>query len=79
MKSITLKHLKYFAAVAEYGHFGKAADACSISQPALSIQIRDLEATLGVMLLERGPRRLTVTRFGETFFGTHRGNLKVCQ
>ncbi|MEL7216079.1 MAG: LysR substrate-binding domain-containing protein [Pseudomonadota bacterium] len=67
MSAITLKQLKYFAAVAEYGHFGRAAEACSISQPALSIQVRDLEATLGVRLLERGPRRLTVTRFGETF------------
>src|ERR1700704_7159835 len=52
---ITLKQLRYLSALAKHGHFGRAADACSITQPALSMQIRDLERSLGVALVERRP------------------------
>ena len=49
------------------GHFGRAADKSAISQPALSMQIRDLEAELGASLIERGPRQVRLTRLGEQF------------
>ncbi|QBK30204.1 LysR substrate-binding domain-containing protein [Roseitalea porphyridii] len=65
MNSLTLKQLRYFEALARHGHFGHAAQACAISQPALSMQIKELEEALGAMLVERGPRRLRLTSFGE--------------
>ncbi|WP_102108731.1 hydrogen peroxide-inducible genes activator [Oceaniglobus roseus] len=67
MANITLKQLRYFEALARHGHFGRAAEASSISQPALSTQIRELEANLGVLLFERGPRQVRLTPFGEDF------------
>lgn len=67
MANITLKHLRYFEAVAEHQHFGRAAEACSVSQPALSVQVRDLEETLGLALFERAPRNVRLTGFGEDF------------
>jgi len=67
MTNITLKQLRYCDAVAEFGHFGRAADACAISQPAISVQIRDLEDSLGVVLFERGARQVRLTAFGEDF------------
>ncbi len=63
--NLTLKQLRYFEALARHGHFGRAADACAISQPALSMQIKDLEETLGTALFERGARQVRLTRFGE--------------
>jgi LysR family transcriptional regulator, hydrogen peroxide-inducible genes activator len=65
MASVTHKQLRYFDALARHGHFGRAADACAISQPALSMQIKELEETLGGMLLERGARHVGLTKFGE--------------
>src|SRR4029077_15003715 len=62
---ITLRQLRYFNALARQGHFGRAAEACAISQPALSMQIKDLEDALGGVLLERGPRQVALTTFGE--------------
>ncbi len=67
MKNITLKQLRYFTAVARQGHFGRAADTCAVSQPALSMQIRELEAELGLKLFERGARQVRLTGFGEVF------------
>ncbi|MEM7644525.1 MAG: hydrogen peroxide-inducible genes activator [Pseudomonadota bacterium] len=64
---MTLKQLRYFEALARHGHFGRAAEAAAISQPALSVQIRDLEADLGAALFERGPRGVRLTALGETF------------
>ncbi|HEU0081733.1 MAG TPA: LysR family transcriptional regulator, partial [Bradyrhizobium sp.] len=61
---ITLKQLRYLSALAKYGHFGRAADACSITQPALSMQIRDLERDLGVALVERRPGEVMLTELG---------------
>ena len=61
---ITLRQLRSLTALAEEGHFGRAAAAVSISQPALSVQIRELEAALGARLIERGPRGVVVTPTG---------------
>ena len=65
MKNLTLKQLRYFEALSRHGHFGRAADACAISQPALSVQIKELEQNLGTILFERGPRHVSLTAFGE--------------
>lgn len=67
MSNLTIKQFKYFEALAKEGHFGRAADACSISQPALSMQIKDLEDTLGSELFERSPKQVRLTSFGESF------------
>ena len=64
MINITLRQLRYFDALARHGHFGRAAEACSVSQPALSMQIKDLEQALGGGLLERGARQVALTSFG---------------
>ena len=61
---ITLRQLKSLDALAEAGHFGRAASAVNISQPALSVQIRELEAALGAVLVERGPREVVITPTG---------------
>ena len=53
MINLTLKQLRYFEALARHGHFGRAAEACAISQPALSMQIKELEDILGAALFER--------------------------
>jgi LysR family hydrogen peroxide-inducible transcriptional activator len=61
---ITLKQLRYFAALARCRHFGRAAAECAVSQPALSMQVRDLEKSLGVDLVERRPGEVTLTAVG---------------
>jgi LysR family hydrogen peroxide-inducible transcriptional activator len=65
MTDVTLRQLRYFNALARHGHFGRAARACAISQPALSMQIKELEETLGGVLLERSARQVALTKFGE--------------
>ena len=62
--NFTLRQLRSLTALAEEGHFGRAAAAVSISQPALSVQIRELEAALNVRLVERGPREAVLTPTG---------------
>ena len=62
---ISLKQLRYFDAVARSGHFGKAAEACAITQPALSMQVQELEKFLGVQLLERGRNGVMLTASGK--------------
>ncbi|MBC7153846.1 MAG: hydrogen peroxide-inducible genes activator [Rhodobacteraceae bacterium] len=64
MGNLTLKHLRYFEALARHQHFGRAADASAVSQPALSMQIKELETTLGTDLFERGNRLVRLTGFG---------------
>jgi LysR family hydrogen peroxide-inducible transcriptional activator len=66
MNGVTLKQLRYFEALALQRHYGRAADACAISQPALSLQMKALEETLGVPLIERGTRHVRLTRLGES-------------
>ncbi|EAR52275.1 Transcriptional regulator, OxyR, LysR family protein [Oceanicola granulosus HTCC2516] len=63
--SLTLKQLRYFAALAEAGSFGTAAARVHVTQPALSLQIKELEERLGVKLVERLPRQLRLTRAGQ--------------
>ena len=67
MNHLTLKQLRYVEALALHGHFGRAADACAISQPALSMQIKELEQSLGAALFERGVRQVHLTHFGKEF------------
>lgn len=62
---VSLKQLRYFDAVARSGHFGKAAERCAITQPALSMQIQELEKFLGVQLLERGRNGVVLTESGK--------------
>lgn len=62
---MNLRDLEYFVAVAELGHFGRAAERCFCSQPTLSGQLRRLEEELGTPLLERSPQRVALTPFGE--------------
>src|SRR5690242_14172011 len=62
---LTLRDLQYLVAVAQHRHFGKAAAACHVSQPALSAQIRKIEDVLGVQLFERSNRRVAITATGE--------------
>ena len=67
MASLSIRHLRYFDALARQGHFGRAAEHCSISQPALSLQIKDLEESLGVTLVERSAKQIRLTALGEEF------------
>ena len=66
MINFTLKQLRYVDALARHGHFGRAAEASAISQPALSAQIKELEAALGNRLFERA-RQVRLTPFGVEF------------
>jgi LysR family hydrogen peroxide-inducible transcriptional activator len=66
---ISLKQLRYFEAVARTRHFGKAAEQCAVTQPALSMQIQDLEKTLGVQLLERSRNGVMLTEAGREIAG----------
>ncbi len=61
---MNLRDLRYLVAVADHGHFGRAAEACHVSQPTLSAQLRKLEAFLGVELFERSARGVHPTRAG---------------
>jgi LysR family transcriptional regulator, hydrogen peroxide-inducible genes activator len=65
MVHVTLRQLRYFNALARLGHFGRAAEACAISQPAMSMQIKELEEALGGVLLERSARHVALTHVGE--------------
>jgi len=60
----SVKQLRYFVALAEHGHFGRAADACHVSQSAFSVGIQELEAALEVQLVDRTNRQVTITAIG---------------
>src|SRR3954462_13864408 len=62
---MNLRDLEYLVAVADHRHFGKAAEACFVSQPTLSTQIKKLEKELEVELIERNPRQILLTPAGE--------------
>ena len=61
---ITLRQLRYLTSVARHRHFGRAANDCAISQPALSMQVRELERELGAKLVERRPNDIALTDTG---------------
>lgn len=61
---LSTRQLRYFEAVARLGHFGRAAEACGVSQPALSMQISELEQQLGVGLIERRAKGVVLTAAG---------------
>jgi LysR family transcriptional regulator, hydrogen peroxide-inducible genes activator len=61
---MNLRDLRYFVALADTRHFGKAAERSFVSQPTLSAQIKKLETYLGVQLIERQPRKVTLTETG---------------
>jgi LysR family hydrogen peroxide-inducible transcriptional activator len=61
---LKLKDLRYLVAVADQRHFGRAAARCFVSQPTLSAQLKKLEASLGVQLIERAPNNVTLTEAG---------------
>lgn len=62
---MNLRDFRYLVALADTRHFGQAAERCHVSQPTLSAQIRKLENYLGVELIERQPRRISLTEMGE--------------
>ncbi|TCK28690.1 LysR family transcriptional regulator [Ancylobacter aquaticus] len=72
-----MRHLRYFEALAQHGHFGRAAEACAISQPALSLQVKELEEILGAPLVERGMRQIRLTRLGAEFATRARSILRA--
>ena len=65
MDRFSLKQLRYFEALAQHGHFGRAAEAAAISQPAPSLQIAAFEEALGAALFERSARGVRLTGYGE--------------
>ena len=69
---MTLQDLRYVVALAEHGHFGRAATACDVSQSTLSTQIKNLEVQLGVKLFERTTKSVSVTAIGREIVGRAR-------
>ena len=67
MNELTLRQLRFALALAETGHFGRAAESCGVTQPALSQQIRQIEEGFGVRLFERTTRAVHPTPFGREF------------
>jgi LysR family transcriptional regulator, hydrogen peroxide-inducible genes activator len=61
---MNIRDLNYLIAVAEFGHFGRAAKACFVSQPTLSMQLKKLEERLGVVLFERNNKQVLITEIG---------------
>ncbi len=76
---MTLTELKYIVAVARERHFGKAADACFVSQPTLSVAVKKLEEELDVKLFERSATEVTVTPLGEEIVRQAQGVLEQAE
>lgn len=66
---LSLRDLEYLVAVAEHGHFGRAADACHVSQPSLSAGVRKVEDMLGFRVFERTSRKVLLTQRGAAVIG----------
>jgi len=75
---MTLNDLRYLVALADHGHFGRAAHACNVSQPTLSGQILKLEAELGLTLFDRGGREVRVAERAEEILFHARAALANC-
>ncbi|APH55286.1 Hydrogen peroxide-inducible genes activator [Granulibacter bethesdensis] len=76
LAGLSLRDLEYAVAVSELRHFGRAAEQCGVSQPALSEQVRKLEDLLGVTLFDRGNRQVRPTEQGEAILSQARGILQ---
>jgi LysR family hydrogen peroxide-inducible transcriptional activator len=76
---IKLKDLRYLVAVADTRHFGRAAEKCFVSQPTLSAQLKKLEDYLGVQLIERQPKNVTLTEAGEQIVARARRMLEASE
>jgi LysR family hydrogen peroxide-inducible transcriptional activator len=74
---ITLRQLRYLVAVADHGHFGRAAEDCAVTQPSLSQQIAELEATLGAQLIDRSGRKAALTDIGKVIVARARDILSA--
>ena len=79
MADIKLKDLRYLVAVADSRHFGRAAERCFVSQPTLSAQLKKLEDYLGVQLIERHPKNVTLTEAGEQIVARARRILEASE
>ena len=77
--TVSLKQMRYAVAVAEFGHFGRAAGACNISQPALSQQVQQLEAVCGTPLFDRLKSGVRPTPFGSEFVRRAREVLEAAE
>lgn len=76
---MNLRDFEYIIAVAEHGHFGKAAATCHVSQPTLSGQIRKLEDQLGLAIFERTKRMVSVTPAGERIIERAKASLAAAE
>jgi len=76
---VELRHLRYFVAVGEDQHYGRAAERLGIAQPALSRQVQDLEKELGFTLFDRLPRGVKLTAAGKLFLSDARRILQEVQ
>jgi LysR family hydrogen peroxide-inducible transcriptional activator len=77
MADLKLKDLRYLVAVADERHFGRAAQKCFVSQPTLSAQLKKLESYLGVQLIERQPKHVTLTEAGQEIVSRARRMLEA--
>ena len=76
---LKLKDLRYLVAVADLRHFGRAAARCFVSQPTLSAQLKKLEQSLGVQLIERAPNNVSLTAAGEEIVARARRILEASE
>jgi len=76
---LKLKDLRYLVAVADQKHFGRAAAQCFVSQPTLSAQLKKLEQSLGVQLIERAPHRVALTEAGQAIVARARRILETTE
>ncbi len=79
VSGLSLRDLEYAVAVAEEGHFGRAAERCNVTQPTLSVQLRKLEESLGLILFERSNRRVMLTPAGQSIIRQARAVLAEAQ